>query len=174
MLGRKATQANKRLKSECFVMQMGPFLEKTVASFHLLPPTENYVPPYKDPWRFWWLIFLNLLPFVAFFPYLLLRQRKFTSSVMPFLCCRRKSQDLEHLDFILYFQHLCRIKSKPFELLLYHSVAVQIYLIRFYLLNHKMPRENNRVANMNSPTSKTIWMMWAPYILWGFTPFNQI
>ncbi|KAL2543851.1 PsbP domain-containing protein 5 [Forsythia ovata] len=33
--------------------KMGPFLEKTVASFHLLPPTENYVPPYKDPWRFW-------------------------------------------------------------------------------------------------------------------------
>lgn len=32
---------------------MGPFLQKTVASFHLLPPTENYVPPYKDPWRFW-------------------------------------------------------------------------------------------------------------------------
>ncbi|KAK9274069.1 hypothetical protein L1049_018883 [Liquidambar formosana] len=32
---------------------MGPFLEKSVASFHLLPPTENYVPPYKDPWRFW-------------------------------------------------------------------------------------------------------------------------
>ncbi|GFP80312.1 psbp domain-containing protein 5 chloroplastic [Phtheirospermum japonicum] len=22
-------------------------------SFRLLPPTENYVPPYKDPWRFW-------------------------------------------------------------------------------------------------------------------------
>ncbi|KAJ4821564.1 Photosystem II reaction center PsbP family protein [Rhynchospora pubera] len=33
--------------------QIGPFLEKTVASFRLLPPTENYVPPYKDPWRFW-------------------------------------------------------------------------------------------------------------------------
>ncbi|KAH6760653.1 PsbP domain protein photosystem II reaction center PsbP family [Perilla frutescens var. hirtella] len=33
--------------------KMGPFLEKTVASFRLLPPTENYVPPYKDPWRFW-------------------------------------------------------------------------------------------------------------------------
>ncbi|XP_072968421.1 psbP domain-containing protein 5, chloroplastic [Typha angustifolia] len=32
---------------------IGPFLEKTVASFRLLPPTENYVPPYKDPWRFW-------------------------------------------------------------------------------------------------------------------------
>lgn len=32
---------------------MGPLLEKTVASFHLLPPTENYVPPFKDPWRFW-------------------------------------------------------------------------------------------------------------------------
>ncbi|KAG6649520.1 psbP domain-containing protein 5, chloroplastic-like isoform X2 [Carya illinoinensis] len=33
--------------------KMGPFLEKTVASFRLNPPTENYVPPYKDPWRFW-------------------------------------------------------------------------------------------------------------------------
>ncbi|XP_043687194.1 psbP domain-containing protein 5, chloroplastic [Telopea speciosissima] len=32
---------------------MGPLLEKTVASFHLLPPTDNYVPPFKDPWRFW-------------------------------------------------------------------------------------------------------------------------
>ncbi|KAF3621433.1 PsbP domain-containing protein 5, chloroplastic [Capsicum annuum] len=30
---------------------MGLALEKTVASFRLLPPTENYVPPYKDPWR---------------------------------------------------------------------------------------------------------------------------
>ncbi|EOY31356.1 Mog1/PsbP/DUF1795-like photosystem II reaction center PsbP family protein [Theobroma cacao] len=33
--------------------KMGPLLEQTVASFHLLPPTDNYVPPYKDPWRFW-------------------------------------------------------------------------------------------------------------------------
>ncbi|KAL9440150.1 hypothetical protein AB3S75_018916 [Citrus x aurantiifolia] len=33
--------------------EMGPFLEKSVASFHLLPPTDDYVPPYKDPWRFW-------------------------------------------------------------------------------------------------------------------------
>ncbi|XP_009606397.1 psbP domain-containing protein 5, chloroplastic [Nicotiana tabacum] len=33
--------------------KMGPFLEKSVASFRLLPPTESYVPPYKDPWRFW-------------------------------------------------------------------------------------------------------------------------
>ncbi|WOL00355.1 psbP domain-containing protein 5, chloroplastic isoform X1 [Canna indica] len=32
---------------------LGPFLQKTVASFRLLPPTENYVPPFKDPWRFW-------------------------------------------------------------------------------------------------------------------------
>ncbi|KAF6175247.1 hypothetical protein GIB67_030465 [Kingdonia uniflora] len=32
---------------------MGPILEKTVASFRLLPPTDNYVPPFKDPWRFW-------------------------------------------------------------------------------------------------------------------------
>ncbi|XP_051136837.1 psbP domain-containing protein 5, chloroplastic [Andrographis paniculata] len=33
--------------------KMGPFLKKTAASFRLLPPSENYVPPYKDPWRFW-------------------------------------------------------------------------------------------------------------------------
>ncbi|KAJ6330083.1 hypothetical protein OIU76_008837 [Salix suchowensis] len=33
--------------------KMGPYLEKTVASFRLLPPTKDYVPPYKDPWRFW-------------------------------------------------------------------------------------------------------------------------
>nr|AKM76455.1 DUF1795-like photosystem II reaction center PsbP family protein [Erodium trifolium] len=33
--------------------QMGPVLEKTVASFRLLPSTDSYVPPYKDPWRFW-------------------------------------------------------------------------------------------------------------------------
>ncbi|KAM0932634.1 putative photosystem II [Dioscorea sansibarensis] len=32
---------------------MGPYLEKTVASCRLLPPTDDYVPPYKDPWRFW-------------------------------------------------------------------------------------------------------------------------
>ncbi|XP_057959380.1 psbP domain-containing protein 5, chloroplastic isoform X2 [Malania oleifera] len=32
---------------------MGPLLEKTVSSFRLLPPTVNYVPPFKDPWRFW-------------------------------------------------------------------------------------------------------------------------
>ncbi|KAL5559229.1 hypothetical protein UlMin_035440 [Ulmus minor] len=32
---------------------MGPLLKKTVDSFQLLPATENYVPPYKDPWRFW-------------------------------------------------------------------------------------------------------------------------
>lgn len=32
---------------------MGPILKKTVDSFRLLPPTENYVPPGKDPWRFW-------------------------------------------------------------------------------------------------------------------------
>ncbi|KAL0910646.1 hypothetical protein M5K25_021648 [Dendrobium thyrsiflorum] len=32
---------------------LGPFLKEAVASFRLLPPTENYVPPYKDPWRFW-------------------------------------------------------------------------------------------------------------------------
>lgn len=32
---------------------MGPSLQKTVASFKLVTPTDNYVPPYKDPWRFW-------------------------------------------------------------------------------------------------------------------------
>ncbi|XAR70915.1 Photosystem II [Bertholletia excelsa] len=32
---------------------MGPILRKTAGSFRLLPPTESYVPPYKDPWRFW-------------------------------------------------------------------------------------------------------------------------
>lgn len=32
---------------------LGPFLEKSVSSFRLLPPTDNYVPPFKDPWRFW-------------------------------------------------------------------------------------------------------------------------
>uniref|UniRef100_A0A0F7GXJ1 Photosystem II reaction center PsbP family protein n=1 Tax=Habenaria pantlingiana TaxID=1498489 RepID=A0A0F7GXJ1_9ASPA len=32
---------------------LGPFLEKAVSSFRLLPPTEYYVPPFKDPWRFW-------------------------------------------------------------------------------------------------------------------------
>ncbi|CAM8879054.1 unnamed protein product [Rhodiola kirilowii] len=32
---------------------VGPILQKTVASFRLLPGTENYVPPSKDPWRFW-------------------------------------------------------------------------------------------------------------------------
>ncbi|CAM8879055.1 unnamed protein product [Rhodiola kirilowii] len=31
---------------------VGPILQKTVASFRLLPGTENYVPPSKDPWRF--------------------------------------------------------------------------------------------------------------------------
>jgi hypothetical protein len=40
------------------VLQMGPYLEKTVASFRLLPPTGDYVPPYKDPWRFWWQSFI--------------------------------------------------------------------------------------------------------------------
>ncbi|KAJ3692186.1 hypothetical protein LUZ60_012536 [Juncus effusus] len=33
--------------------EIGPSLEKAVASFRLINPTENYVPPYKDPWRFW-------------------------------------------------------------------------------------------------------------------------
>ncbi|CAJ1973769.1 unnamed protein product [Sphenostylis stenocarpa] len=33
--------------------KLGPFLEKAVSSFRLLSPTEDYVPPYKDPWRFW-------------------------------------------------------------------------------------------------------------------------
>eukprot|EP00249_Psilotum_nudum_P004168 c17711_g1_i2 orf=261-1184(-) len=30
-----------------------PLFKKTIASFHMVPPTKNYVPPYKDPWRFW-------------------------------------------------------------------------------------------------------------------------
>ncbi|XP_062023417.1 pto-interacting protein 1-like isoform X2 [Rosa rugosa] len=33
--------------------EMGPILQKTVNSLQLLPPTEKYVPPFKDPWRFW-------------------------------------------------------------------------------------------------------------------------
>jgi hypothetical protein len=33
--------------------KMGPIFEKTVSSFRLVTPTENYVPPFKDPWRFW-------------------------------------------------------------------------------------------------------------------------
>ncbi|CAI0444501.1 unnamed protein product [Linum tenue] len=33
--------------------KMGPFLERAVSSFRLLPPTDEYVPPFKDPWRFW-------------------------------------------------------------------------------------------------------------------------
>ncbi|CAE6096249.1 unnamed protein product [Arabidopsis arenosa] len=33
--------------------KMGPVLERAVGSFRLLPPTDSYVPPYKDPWRFW-------------------------------------------------------------------------------------------------------------------------
>ncbi|KAF4373123.1 hypothetical protein F8388_019305 [Cannabis sativa] len=33
--------------------KMGPLLQKTVESFRLLPATEEYVPPFKDPWRFW-------------------------------------------------------------------------------------------------------------------------
>lgn len=33
--------------------KMGPVLEKAVNSFRVLPPTESYVPPFKDPWRFW-------------------------------------------------------------------------------------------------------------------------
>ncbi|CAI0416902.1 unnamed protein product [Linum tenue] len=32
--------------------EMGPFLERTVSSFRLLPSTDEYVAPYKDPWRF--------------------------------------------------------------------------------------------------------------------------
>ncbi|KAF8115878.1 hypothetical protein N665_0025s0321 [Sinapis alba] len=32
---------------------MGPVLERAVESFRLLPPTDSYVPPFKDPWRFW-------------------------------------------------------------------------------------------------------------------------
>ncbi|XP_057248374.1 psbP domain-containing protein 5, chloroplastic [Beta vulgaris subsp. vulgaris] len=32
---------------------MGPIVKSTVNSFRLLPATENYVSPSKDPWRFW-------------------------------------------------------------------------------------------------------------------------
>jgi hypothetical protein len=32
---------------------MEPSFRETVASFHLNPPTNEYVPPYKDPWHFW-------------------------------------------------------------------------------------------------------------------------
>lgn len=32
---------------------IGPVLKRTAESFRLIAPTENYVPPYKDPWRFW-------------------------------------------------------------------------------------------------------------------------
>ncbi|KNA03129.1 hypothetical protein SOVF_212140 isoform B [Spinacia oleracea] len=32
---------------------MGPILKRTANSFRLLPPTDSYVPPDKDPWRFW-------------------------------------------------------------------------------------------------------------------------
>lgn len=32
---------------------LGPVLTACVNSFRLLPPTNQYVPPYKDPWRFW-------------------------------------------------------------------------------------------------------------------------
>jgi len=41
-----------------YKMQMGPVLERAVGSFRLLPPTDSYVPPYKDPWRFWWCFHL--------------------------------------------------------------------------------------------------------------------
>ncbi|CAK8568699.1 unnamed protein product [Lathyrus sativus] len=33
--------------------KMGPVFQQTVSSFRLVSPTENYVPPFKDPWRFW-------------------------------------------------------------------------------------------------------------------------
>ncbi|XP_038695526.1 psbP domain-containing protein 5, chloroplastic [Tripterygium wilfordii] len=33
--------------------KMGPALNQVVSSFRLLPATDSYVPPYKDPWRFW-------------------------------------------------------------------------------------------------------------------------
>ncbi|XP_024367778.1 psbP domain-containing protein 5, chloroplastic isoform X2 [Physcomitrium patens] len=32
---------------------IGPAFNETIASFRMTPPTEEYVPPYKDPWRFW-------------------------------------------------------------------------------------------------------------------------
>ncbi|GAQ86869.1 hypothetical protein KFL_003170080 [Klebsormidium nitens] len=30
-----------------------PVFRQAVESFRLLPPTKDYVPPWKDPWRFW-------------------------------------------------------------------------------------------------------------------------
>ncbi|KAI5403596.1 psbP domain-containing protein 5, chloroplastic [Lathyrus oleraceus] len=33
--------------------EMGPLFQQAVSSFRLVSPTENYVPPFKDPWRFW-------------------------------------------------------------------------------------------------------------------------
>lgn len=32
---------------------MEPLLRETISSFRFTPPTQNYVPPYKDPWRIW-------------------------------------------------------------------------------------------------------------------------
>ncbi|KAL2649828.1 hypothetical protein R1flu_017956 [Riccia fluitans] len=33
--------------------KFSPALKQTVSSFQMLPVTDEYVPPYKDPWRFW-------------------------------------------------------------------------------------------------------------------------
>ncbi|KAM7270910.1 hypothetical protein ACFE04_030124 [Oxalis oulophora] len=41
------------LKPYVLLTSLGPCLERTVNSFRLLPPTDDYVPPFKDPWRFW-------------------------------------------------------------------------------------------------------------------------
>ena len=53
-MGSLLISLTRRIRINTFhMMQMGPLLEKTAASFRLLPPTEEYVPPFKDPWRFW-------------------------------------------------------------------------------------------------------------------------
>lgn len=33
--------------------KMEPAIREAVTSFHLTPVTSDYVPPWKDPWRFW-------------------------------------------------------------------------------------------------------------------------
>ncbi|KAL3702241.1 hypothetical protein R1sor_020263 [Riccia sorocarpa] len=33
--------------------KLSPALKQTVSSFQLVPVTDEYVPPFKDPWRFW-------------------------------------------------------------------------------------------------------------------------
>lgn len=42
-----------KLSANLAFAQMGPAFNETAKSFRITPPTEEYVPPYKDPWRFW-------------------------------------------------------------------------------------------------------------------------